>query len=85
MHDATKASILDDLQSLKLATFQTNFRGKLRLSAIQFRTLLNKVNKVAFKLQLRMISLYRYQTESGQEPITNWLNQLRDKRAQAKL
>ncbi len=32
-----------------------------------------------------MISLCRYQTESGQEPITNWLNQLRDKRAQAKL
>jgi len=32
-----------------------------------------------------MISLYRYQTESGQEPITDWLNRLRDKRAQAKL
>jgi len=49
------------------------------------KTPIRKFQKVAFKLQLCMISLYRYQTESGQEPITDWLNRLRDKRSQAKL
>ncbi|WP_242518701.1 MULTISPECIES: type II toxin-antitoxin system RelE/ParE family toxin [Thiorhodovibrio] len=32
-----------------------------------------------------MIDVFRYQTEDGKEPFTEWLNSLRDKRAQAKL
>jgi putative addiction module killer protein len=32
-----------------------------------------------------MISLFRYQTIHGREPVTEWLNNLHDKRVQAKL
>lgn len=32
-----------------------------------------------------MIEVFRYQAEGGKEPVTDWLNSLRDKRAQAKL
>ena len=32
-----------------------------------------------------MIVVFRYQTEGGQEPVTEWLLSLRDKQAQAKI
>lgn len=32
-----------------------------------------------------MIEVFRYQTSSGEEPVTEWLNSLRDKQAQAKI
>ncbi len=32
-----------------------------------------------------MIEVFRYQTASGQEPVTEWLRSLRDKQAQAKV
>ncbi len=32
-----------------------------------------------------MIEIFRYQAEDGKEPVTEWLNGLRDKRSQAKL
>jgi putative addiction module killer protein len=32
-----------------------------------------------------MIEVFRYQAGDGKEPVTEWLNGLRDKRAQAKL
>ncbi|MDP2822580.1 MAG: hypothetical protein Q8O52_07865 [Sulfuritalea sp.] len=32
-----------------------------------------------------MIEVFRYQTASGDEPITDWLKSLRDKQAQAKV
>lgn len=32
-----------------------------------------------------MIEVFRYQTEEGGEPLTEWLQSLRDKQAQAKL
>ena len=32
-----------------------------------------------------MIEVFRYQTEGGDEPFTDWLQSLRDKQAQAKL
>ena len=32
-----------------------------------------------------MIEVFRYQTASGQEPATEWLQSLRDKQAQAKV
>lgn len=32
-----------------------------------------------------MTDVFRYQTEDGKEPLTEWLNSLRDKRTQAKL
>ena len=32
-----------------------------------------------------MIEVFRYQTEDGAEPITAWLQSLRDKQAQAKI
>lgn len=32
-----------------------------------------------------MIEVFRYQAEDGTEPVSDWLNGLRDKRAQAKL
>ena len=32
-----------------------------------------------------MIEVFRYQTEGGQEPVTEWLLSLRDKQAQAKI
>ena len=32
-----------------------------------------------------MIEVFRYQAEDGAEPVTEWLQGLRDKRAQAKL
>jgi len=32
-----------------------------------------------------MIEVFRYQTVSGWEPVTDWLQSLRDKQAQAKL
>jgi len=32
-----------------------------------------------------MIEVFRYQTEEGNEPLTDWLQSLRDKRAQAKI
>ncbi len=32
-----------------------------------------------------MIEVFRYQTASGQEPVTEWLQSLRDKQAQAKV
>ncbi len=32
-----------------------------------------------------MIEVFRYQTEDGTEPITAWLQSLRDKQAQAKI
>ncbi|MDP1653394.1 MAG: type II toxin-antitoxin system RelE/ParE family toxin [Rhodocyclaceae bacterium] len=32
-----------------------------------------------------MIEVFRYQTASGQEPVTDWLQSLRDKQAQAKV
>lgn len=31
-----------------------------------------------------MIEIFRYQTEDGKEPLTEWLQSLRDKQAQAK-
>lgn len=31
-----------------------------------------------------MIEIFRYQTEGGKEPLTEWLQSLRDKQAQAK-
>ena len=31
-----------------------------------------------------MVEVLRYQTASGEEPITDWLHSLRDKQAQAK-
>ena len=40
---------------------------------------------VAFKIQIRMIEVFRYQTAGGQEPFTEWLQSLRDKQAQAKV
>jgi len=32
-----------------------------------------------------MIEVFRYQTDSGSEPVTDWLQSLRDKQAQAKV
>ena len=32
-----------------------------------------------------MIEVFRYQTEEGAEPMTDWLQSLRDKQAQAKI
>ncbi len=32
-----------------------------------------------------MIEVFRYQTASGQEPVTQWLQSMRDKQAQAKI
>jgi len=32
-----------------------------------------------------MIEVFRYQTEAGKEPLTEWLYSLRDKQAQAKI
>lgn len=32
-----------------------------------------------------MIEVFRYQTEEGKEPLTEWLHSLRDKQAQAKI
>lgn len=32
-----------------------------------------------------MIQVFRYQTVSGQEPVTEWLQSLRDKQAQARV
>ena len=32
-----------------------------------------------------MIEVFRYRTATGAEPMTDWLNSLRDKRAQAKV
>lgn len=32
-----------------------------------------------------MIEVFRYQTADGQEPVTEWLQSLRDKQAQAKV
>lgn len=32
-----------------------------------------------------MIEVFRYQTEEGDEPLTDWLHALRDKQAQAKI
>jgi putative addiction module killer protein len=32
-----------------------------------------------------MIEIFRYQTKEGKEPITEWLQSLRDKQAQAKI
>ena len=32
-----------------------------------------------------MIEVFRYQTTSGEEPVTDWLQSLRDKQAQAKV
>ena len=32
-----------------------------------------------------MIEVFRYQTEEGKEPLTEWLQPLRDKQAQAKI
>jgi hypothetical protein len=32
-----------------------------------------------------MIEIFRYQTEEGKEPLTEWLQSLRDKQAQAKI
>ena len=32
-----------------------------------------------------MIEVFRYQTEEGEEPLTEWLQSLRDKQAQAKI
>ena len=32
-----------------------------------------------------MIEVFRYQTEGGKEPLTDWLLSLRDKQAQAKI
>ena len=32
-----------------------------------------------------MLEVFRYQTESGVEPLTEWLQSMRDKRAQAKV
>ena len=32
-----------------------------------------------------MIEIFRYVTESGREPVTEWLQSLQDKRAQAKI
>lgn len=32
-----------------------------------------------------MIEVFRYQTENGEEPLTDWLHSLRDKQAQAKV
>ena len=32
-----------------------------------------------------MIEVFRYRTSVGAEPMTDWLNSLRDKRAQAKV
>lgn len=32
-----------------------------------------------------MIEVFRYQTEDGHEPVTDWLNSLRDKSLQARL
>ena len=32
-----------------------------------------------------MTTVFRYQTEGGREPVTEWLRTLRDKKAQAKL
>lgn len=31
------------------------------------------------------MQIYRYQSEDGTEPVTEWLNRLRDKRAQARI
>ncbi len=42
-------------------------------------------NIVAFKLQLLMIELFRYQREDGREPFTEWLDTMRDKVAQARI
>jgi len=33
----------------------------------------------------RMIEVFRYQTDDGKEPVTEWLLSLRDKQAQAKV
>ena len=32
-----------------------------------------------------MIEVFRYQTANGEEPVTHWLQSLRDKQAQAKV
>ncbi len=32
-----------------------------------------------------MIDIFRYQTAEGQEPVSQWLSEMRDKQAQAKL
>ena len=32
-----------------------------------------------------MVDVFRYQTESGKEPLTDWLQSIRDKQAQAKI
>ena len=32
-----------------------------------------------------MVEVFRYQTESGKEPLTDWLQSMRDKRTQAKI
>src|ERR1019366_9718736 len=32
-----------------------------------------------------MIEVFRYQTDDGKEPLTDWLQSLRDKQAQAKI
>ncbi len=32
-----------------------------------------------------MIEVFRYQTASGEEPVTDWLHSLRDRQAQAKV
>lgn len=32
-----------------------------------------------------MVEIFRYQTEDGTEPVTDWLGSLRDKQAQAKI
>ncbi len=32
-----------------------------------------------------MIEVFRYQTEDGKEPLTDWLQSLKDKQAQAKI
>jgi hypothetical protein len=32
-----------------------------------------------------MIEIFRYVTESGREPVTEWLQSLKDKQAQAKI
>ena len=32
-----------------------------------------------------MVEVFRYQTESGEEPLTDWLLSMRDKQAQAKI
>lgn len=45
----------------------------------------NTILVVGFKLQWRMLEVFRYRTVAGKEPVTDWLASLRDKRAQAKV